>query len=131
MVLKEIFGKKEAPEAEEDIDIENYLNDLSIRDGKIIEREDVIYVKPVELDGEGKGVGTAIKELEKGNIVLLNIKNVLDNQMLLRNIVKELSDTVEDLSGDIGRLSSEKILLVPSGIQIIHRTHKKKEKDSE
>jgi len=74
MVLKEIFGKKEAPEAEEDIDIENYLNDLSIRDGKIIEREDVIYVKPVELDGEGKGVGTAIKELEKGNIVLLNIK---------------------------------------------------------
>jgi len=108
MVLKEIFGKKEAPEAEEDIDIENYLNDLSIRDGKIIEREDVIYVKPVELDGEGKGVGTAIKELEKGNIVLLNIKNVLDNQMLLRNIVKELSDTVEDLSGDIGRLSSEK-----------------------
>jgi len=28
--------------------------------------------------------------------------------MLLRNIVKELSDTVEDLSGDIGRLSSEK-----------------------
>jgi len=54
MVLKEIFGKKEAPEAEEDIDIENYLNDLSIRDGKIIEREDVIYVKPSNSTAKAK-----------------------------------------------------------------------------
>lgn len=129
MVLKKIFGKKEAPQAEEDIDIENYLSDLSIRDGKIIEREDITYVKPIELDSDGKGVGTVIKELEKGNIVLLNIKNLLDNQVLLRNITKELTETVQDLDGDIGRLSVEKILLVPEGIHIVHRTHKRRSED--
>ena len=131
MVLKRIFGKKEAPKATEDIDIENYLSDLSIRDGKIIEREDVIYVKPIELDGEGKGVGTVIKELEKGNIVLLSIRNVMENQLLLRNITKELAETVEDLDGDIGRLSMEKILLVPEGIHIAHRAHKRRSEDED
>jgi len=131
MVLKKFFGKKEAPKAAEDIDIENYLTDLSIRDGKIIEREDVTYVKPVDLDSDGKGVGSVIKELEKGNIVLLNIRHVLDNQMLLRNITKELSETVEDLDGDIGRLSVDKILLVPEGIHIVHRAHKRRTQDED
>ncbi len=131
MVLKKIFGKKEAPRTEEDIDIENYLSDLSIRDGKIIEREDVVYVKPIELDSEGKGVGTVIKELEKGNIVLLSIRNVIENQLLLRNITKELTETVEDLNGDIGRLSMEKILLVPEGIHIVHRAHKRRTEDED
>ncbi len=131
MVLKKIFGKKETPRAEEDIDIENYLSDLSIRDGKIIEREDVVYVKPIELDSEGKGVGTVIKELEKGNIVLLSIRNVMENQMLLRNITKELAETVEDLDGDIGRLSMEKILLVPEGIHIVHRAQKRRSEDED
>jgi len=131
MVLKNFFGRKEAPKATEDIDIENYLSDLSIRDGKIIEREDVTYVKPIELDSEGKGVGSVIKELEKGNIVLLNIKHVLDNQMLLRNITKELSETVEDLDGDIGRLSVDKILLVPEGIHIVHRATKRRTQDED
>jgi SepF-like predicted cell division protein (DUF552 family) len=129
MVLKNIFGKKETPRTEEDIDIENYLSDLSIRDGKIIEREDVVYVKPIELDSEGKGVGTVIKELEKGNIVLLSIRKVIENQLLLRNITKELTETVEDLNGDIGRLSMEKILLVPEGIHIVHRAHKRRTED--
>ena len=123
MVLKEIFGKKEKVRSGgEDIDIENYLSDLSIREGKIIEREDVTYVKPMDLDSEGKGMGLVIKELEKGNIVILNIKHVLSNKILLRNIVKELRDTTEDLDGDIGRLSPEKILLAPGGIRIVHRS---------
>ncbi len=123
MVLKDIFGKKEKVRSHGDeIDIENYLSDLSIREGKIIEREDVTYVKPIDLDSEGKGIGVVIKELEKGNVVVLNIKHVLSNKILVRNIVKELKDTVEDLDGDIGRLSAEKLLLVPGGIRIVHRS---------
>ncbi|MBN2251581.1 MAG: cell division protein SepF [Candidatus Altiarchaeota archaeon] len=123
MVLKKIFGRKSVDAAEEsgEIDIENYLSDLSIREGKIIEREDVTYVKPVDLDSEGKGVGPVIKELEKGNIVVLNVRELLSNKILLRNVVKELRETCSELNGDIGRISPEKILLVPDGMRIIHR----------
>lgn len=122
MVLKRIFGRREEEEEEEEIDIEDYLNDLSIREGKIIEREDVTYVKPIDLDKEGKGIGAAIKELEKNNMVVLNVKELLSNKMLLRNVVKELKETCIDLDGDVGRISNEKILLVPSGMRIVHRT---------
>ncbi|RLI85892.1 MAG: hypothetical protein DRO76_04795 [Candidatus Altiarchaeales archaeon] len=122
MVLKRIFGRREEEEEEEEIDIEDYLDDLSIREGKIIEREDVTYVKPIDLDKEGRGVGAVIKELEKNNIVVLNVRELLSNKILLRNVVKELKETCIDLDGDVGRVSSEKILLVPSGMRIVHRT---------
>lgn len=120
MVLKRIFGRQKSKE-EEKFDIEDYLNDLSIREGKVIEREDVTYVKPIDLDKEGKGIGTVIKELEKNNIVVLNVRELMSNKVLLRDIVKELRDTCVDLDGDVGRISSDKILLVPAGMRIVHR----------
>lgn len=122
MVLKRIFGKREEAREGGEIDIENYLNDLSIREGRIIEREDVTYVKPMDLDAEGKGIGMVIKELEKGNMVVLNIKDLLPNKLLLRNVVRELKETCSQLDGDIGRVSAEKILLVPNGMRIVHRS---------
>jgi len=120
MVLKKILGRGEEEEPEE-IDIEEYLNDLSIREGKIIERDDITYVKPVDLDREGGGLAQAMRELEKDNIVVLNVRNLLDNKLLLRKIVKDLRDTCLDLDGDLGKISDEKILIVPAGMRIVHR----------
>ena len=120
MVLNKILGRKEEVE-EEDIDIEEYLNDLSIREGKIIERDDITYVKPVDLDREGGGLAQAMQELEKDNIVVLNVRTLMDNKLLLRKIVKELRDACLDADGDIGKISDEKILIVPSGMRIVHR----------
>jgi len=121
MVLKKILGRREEDEEPEDIDIEEYLNDLSIKEGKIIEREDITYVKPVDLDREGGGLAQAMRELEKDNIVVLNVKHLSDNKLLLRKIVKELRDTCIDMDGDLGRISEEKILIVPAGMRIVHR----------
>ena len=118
MVFKEIFGKKEVVQRGTSVDIEEYISDLSIREGKIIERDDVIYVKPIELDAEGKGVGMAIKELEKGNIVLLNIRAAVENRTMLRSVVKELRGTAEELDGDIVQLAPDKILVVPAGVKV-------------
>lgn len=118
MPFKGFFGK--GKEEASEIDIEDYLNELSIRDGKIIEREDITYVKPVVLNAEGKGVGTVINELEKNNIVVLNVKALLHNKVLLREIVKELRDACVELDGDLGKVSDEKILVVPQGMRIAH-----------
>jgi len=120
MVLNKILGRKEEVE-EEDIDIEEYLNDLSVREGKIIERDDITYVKPVDLDREGGGLAQAMQELEKDNIVVLNVRNLIDNKLLLRKIVKELREACLDADGDIGKISDEKILIVPGGMRIVHR----------
>lgn len=118
MAFKGLFGR--GKEESEEIDIEDYLNELSIREGKIIESENITYIKPVVLDAEGKGVGTVISELEKNNIVVLNVKALLHNKVLLREIVKELRDACVELDGDLGKVSDEKVLVVPSGMRIAH-----------
>lgn len=115
------FFKREGGSTGEDIDIENYLNEMNIREGKIIEREDITYVKPLDLSADGSGVEEAVKELAKHNIVVLNVKALLPNKILLRDTVKKLRDACIELDGDIGRISHEKVLLVPASMRIIHR----------
>jgi uncharacterized protein len=125
MVFKKFLGGGggggDAPRKDE-IDIEDYLNDLSVRDGKIIESEDITYVKPLALDNEGKGVGNVLAELEKKNIVVLNVKNLMHNKTLLRGIVKDLRDACVEMDGDIGRVSEDKLLIVPTGMRIVSKS---------
>ena len=122
MVFKKFLGGGggggDAPRKDE-IDIEDYLNDLSVRDGKIIENEDITYVKPLDLDNDGKGVGNVLAELEKSNIVVLSIKNLHSNKTLLKSIVKDLRDACVEMDGDIGRISDDKLLIVPQGMRIV------------
>jgi len=126
MVFKKLLGGgggggDGSRRGKEEIDIEDYLNDLSVRDGKIIESEDVTYVKPLELDSDGKGVGNVLAELEKNNIVVLNVRNLLHNRALLKGIVKDLRDACVEMDGDIGRISEDKLLIVPSGVRIVSK----------
>jgi SepF-like predicted cell division protein (DUF552 family) len=126
MVFKKLLGGggsggDDPKRGKDEIDIEDYLNDLSVRDGKIIENEDVTYVKPLELDNDGKGVGNVLAELEKKNIVVLNVKNLLHNKTLLRGIVKDIRDACVEMDGDIGRISEDKVLIVPSGMRIVSK----------
>lgn len=125
MVLKKLLGGGGPGDDDfgfSEIDIEDYLNDLSVRDGKIIEDEDITYVKPLELDSDGKGIGNVLAELEKNNIVVLNVRNLMSNRSLLKGIVKELRDACVEMDGDIGRISEEKLLVVPSGMRIVSRS---------
>ena len=124
MVWKKLIGLKreeeEAEEEEEEIDIDRYLSELDIREGKIIERDDITYVKPIDIEDE-TGIDVVINELKKSNIVVLNVRPLLHDKVLLRNIVDKLKEKCFELDGDIGRISEEKILIVPSGMRIIHR----------
>ena len=122
MVFNKIFGQGKEELPAEDIDIEDYLNDLSIRDGKLIENEDTTYVKPLGIDGDGKGMGNVLAELEKNNIVVLSVRNLAHNKSLLKNMVKELRDACIEMDGDIGRISDDKLLLVPQGMRIVQKS---------
>ncbi len=106
---------------DEDVNVEDYMKDMTIREGKIIEDENVTYVKPMELDAEGTGIGNVLSELERRNVVILNVKALLHNKTILRAIVKELRDASLDMDGDLARISEEKILLVPNGMRIVSR----------
>ena len=115
-------GGSGRPSGDDEIDIEEYLNELSVRDGRIIESEDITYIKPIDLDSDGKGLGNVLAELERSNIVVLNVKALLHNKVLLRNLIKELRDACVQMDGDIGRISEEKILVVPAGMRIMQKS---------
>ena len=117
MPWKGLLGKKK----EEDIDIETYLRDLSIREGRIIESDDITYVKPIDLDPDGKTISSVLRELERKNIVILNVRALMPNKIALKEMIKQLKDSAIDLDGDIARLSDEKIIVVPSGVRIVHK----------
>jgi len=122
MVWKKLLGVGgSAKIVDEDVDIEEYLNELSVRDGKFIESDDITYVKPVDLDSDGKGVGNVLAELERDNVVVLNVRNLLHNKVLLRNIIKELRDACVQMDGDIGRISDDRIIVVPAGFRIVQK----------
>ncbi|MBM3309797.1 MAG: DUF552 domain-containing protein [Candidatus Altiarchaeales archaeon] len=117
MVVFGIFGGKKSSG---DVNIEHVLNELSVRDGKVIERDDVKYVKSISLDSEAKNMDKVLRELRKGNVVILNVTEVSHNKLLLRDIVKELREASVGMDGDIARISQEKILILPGGMKVSH-----------
>jgi len=117
MIVFGIFGGKKSAA---DLNIEHVLNELSVRDGKVIERDDVKYVKSMTLDSEAKGIDKVLRELKKGNMVILNVRGISHNKLLLRGIVKELRDACVGMDGDIARISEEKIMILPGGMKVSH-----------
>ncbi len=101
-----------------DMDVESYLNQLGMEEGDLMEEEADAWVKSIPLD-RIVDVESVTKELRQGNIVLLNIAPMYKkNKVKLRQSISELKGTVNDLNGDIARLSEERILMTPSGIKI-------------
>lgn len=122
MVWKKIIGQEQEEkkqDEDEEIDIESYLSELDIREGKIIEREDVVYVKPVDVRDEDS-LEKVNTELGKTNIVVANVKHVTDN-LMLRKLVNKMKEMASEVDGDLGRISQHKILVVPAGTKIVHR----------
>lgn len=117
MVVFGIFGDRKPAG---DLDIERVLHEMSVREGKIIERDDLKYVKSINLDNEGKNLGVILKELQKGNVVILSVRAIAHNKLLLRGIVKELRDACTGINGDLAKLSEDKIIVLPGGMKISH-----------
>jgi len=118
MPFKGLFGGKKSRLGSGGLEIEDYFNEMTVRDGKIVEDDSATYVKSVRLESDGGGVDNALAEIEKGNLVILNVRALLPNRTLLMQIVHEIRDTCLDVDGDIARVSEDKILIVPNGFRI-------------
>ncbi len=116
--LEKMLGGLTKGKEEEEIDVEEYLNELALHEGEV-EDESMTYVKPMDLDD--KAISAVITELNRGNIIMLNVKPLMHNKVKLKEIITELSDTCRDIDGDLGRVSEEKVLIVPPGMRIVHR----------
>lgn len=113
-ILRALSGKP----PREEIDIESYLHELHREEEA---GGDFTYLVPIEMDAEGKDTSRVVKELEKNNLVVLNLKALLPRQSRLKEVIEELQNICAEMDGDIGRISNEKVIIVPNGMRIVHR----------
>ena len=102
----------------EDLDIEEYMNSAEMDDVDVMNEPADFYVKPVALHDEND-LGLIEAELQRKNIILLNISELAKRPNTLKGIVDKLKEYVMKTNGDIARLDENKILLTPSKVKII------------
>lgn len=100
------------------IDLEEYMNAAEMEDVDVMHEPADHYVKPVSLQQQ-TDTDLIKRELNSGNIVLMNITEMSKRPNTLKGVVDELKGYTEKIDGDIARLDVEKILLTPKKIKII------------
>jgi len=112
--LENVLGKRD------EVDIEEFLNNLDEEDDTLYEDADA-YVKPISLQGE-EDSAMAIEEIKKGNFILLNIGELSKrNAIKLRDLVGGIRSAVDEIDGDIARISHDRVLVTPSKVKIVKR----------
>ena len=99
---------------------ENKEQEICAKCGIAIQR----YVKAFPLTGI-KDVSTIKKELDAGNILIVNIVPFLANECREKQgfsktleIMNELAEYADSIDGDIARIGKERLILSPSFIRI-------------
>ena len=103
------------------VDIEEFLNTLSTK------REEDVYanadalVMPIDVTGDADAQ-QAIEELQKGNLVLLNIRDLqARNPIKLKAAISKIKDAVSSFDGDVARLTEDLVLVTPARVKIVKR----------
>ena len=113
--LDKIFGGKSG-----EPDIEEFLNTLGDED-EIEEDEAERYVRPVALESV-QDHDKVIAEINKGNIVLLNIRPLsTKNAVGLKDVISRIKESVVGMGGDIARITEFYVLVTPPGTKIVKR----------
>jgi len=111
--LQKVFKKEE-------FDIEEFLNSLDVEEETMYEDVDA-FVKPITLN-EDADLQKVIHEVKAGNIILLNIDTLSKrNVHKLKEYITQLKSVVNEIDGDIARISQERVLITPSKVKIVKK----------
>ena len=102
------------------IDIEDFLNNLDTTDDTVYEEADA-FVKPINLATEAD-TAIVVNEAKAGNIVLLNIGDLSRrNAIKLKELITKIKAGIDEIDGDIARISENRVLITPSKVKIIKK----------
>jgi len=79
------------------------------------------YVKVTDLDSIDK-IDKIRRDLLAGNVVVADVKEISNggtDKSTLQMILKELKNKVEDVHGEIARISEERLILIPSDMRFV------------
>lgn len=119
--IKNIFTKKKKSSSSESseaaLDIPVIEVDETMEMERVGEIEPII-VKSIDMSGV-VDVQEVSNELQNGNIVILNISPLMDEDPgELKRAVDQLRGIADELGGDVGRLSESRIIATPELVKI-------------
>jgi len=101
------------------VDVEEFLNTIDTETQEVEEAD--AYIKPMSLKAD-TDLKTIAKELKEGNTILLNVRTLIKrNPLRLKEQINKLKRFLDDIDGDIARISEEKLILTPARIKIIKK----------
>jgi len=106
--------------ASKGINIEEYMGSAEMEDVDVLNEPADMYVKPVAITGEDD-VKLIEGELDKKNIILLNMDEINKRPNTRNNILAELKKYVEKINGDIAAIDASRVLITPAKVKIIKR----------
>jgi SepF-like predicted cell division protein (DUF552 family) len=114
--LKKVFGRK--PNAQPETIDEIPIMETEEVKVKGFSEFEPIYVKSMEMQNI-MDVESAVGELRNGNIVVLNISPIMNQDPgEVKRAIDQLRDVCNSLGGDIGRLTESKVIATPKFIKI-------------
>lgn len=121
MGILESLAKRLGLEKSEEIELDEVLASLEMEEAEVEVPQAKMYVKPITLQSDSD-LEEAIKEVETGNIVLLNIAPMLSRNIVrLKHLMERMKDVVRHVDGDIARLTEEWVIVTPSEVKMIKR----------
>jgi len=117
--MKWPFGKAFGGAIEdEDIDVDGYMKELTMGTGKLPDEDEYTYLKSIRISNESD-VERITKELKKGNLVMMNVGGLFSDKAKMRVIIEKVKEITKEMKGDLCKVSREKLLLVPEGMEIV------------
>jgi len=114
--LGQAFGVSPSKE----MNIEEYMNSAEMEDVDVLHEPADMYVKPVTIASEDE-VKLIEDELNKKNIILLNIEELEKRPTTRSNVIAALKNFVASINGDIAQIDETRILITPAKVKIIKR----------
>ncbi|MGC8537599.1 MAG: cell division protein SepF [Candidatus Micrarchaeia archaeon] len=101
-----------------DLNIEDYMNSAEMENVDVMNEPADFYIKPLTLQQESD-IQTIENELQKKNIILLNVSELAKRPNTLKGLVDTIRDYVNKINGDIAKIDEDKIILAPAKVKII------------
>ncbi len=107
--------------ATKELDVDEFMTAAEAEHVDVMHEETSAYVKPITLQVDGD-IKLVEEELNKKNLVLLNITAYARNPAKLKTAVGQLRQFASAIGGDIARIDEDKILLTPANVKIVKKT---------
>jgi SepF-like predicted cell division protein (DUF552 family) len=63
-------------------------------------------------------VNAVLSEIYKGNVIILDVTSVANDQLTMKRITAELKNAVKETGGDIAGIAKNLVMVTPAGIKI-------------